>query len=224
MDCFVAEPVIGFAEGRNPVAPRNDDAAVVGWAKAHFAPCPPSFGVIRHTMSQYRRAKALGNVFFFTVVLADRSSLLLADQIDRLRRVYRSVQNGRPFETTAICILPDHIHAVWVLPHDDADFSTRWSLIKSGFSRRLDAQKRSASKISKREKGIWQRRYWEHAIRDDADLERHVDYIHFNPVKHGHVTRVADWPYSSFHRYVERGLLAADWGGDIRDIPGSFGE
>ena len=111
------------------------------------------------------------------------------------------------------------------MPEGDADFSKRWSLIKSGFSRGLSpSQSRSASKISKREKGIWQRRYWEHAIRDDADFERHVDYIHFNPVKHGHVTRVADWPHSSFHRYVERGWLAADWGGDMRDIQGSFGE
>jgi putative transposase len=92
------------------------------------------------------------------------------------------------------------------------------------FFARLDTQARSASKIAKREKGIWQRRYWEHAIRDDADLERHVDYIHFNPVKHGHVTRVADWPHSSFHRYVERELLAADWGGNTKDIQGSFGE
>ena len=107
---------------------------------------------------------------------------------------------------------------------DDADFSKRWSLIKSGFSRGLDPGTRSASKIGKREKGIWQHRYWEHAIRDDADLERHVDYTHFNPVKHGHVTRVADWPHSSFHRYVERGLLTADWGGDMKDIQGRFGE
>jgi putative transposase len=106
----------------------------------------------------------------------------------------------------------------------DADFSTRWSLIKSNFSRGLDPKPRLASKASKREKGIWQRRYWEHTIRDDADLERHVDYIHFNPVKHGQVTRVADWPHSSFHRYVEIGLLAADWGGDMKDIHGSFGE
>jgi putative transposase len=97
-------------------------------------------------------------------------------------------------------------------------------LIKSGFSRGLDFKVRSASQVGKREKGIWQRRYWEHAIRDDRDLERHVDYIHFNPVKHGHVTRVADWRHSSFHRYVVRGLLAADWGGDVRDIQGSFGE
>ena len=103
--------------------------------------------------------------------------------------------------------------------------SPRWSLIKTGFSRGLNpSHLRSASKISKREKGIWQRRYWEHAIRSEQDLARHVDYIHFNPVKHGHVTRASDWPHSSFHRYVQRGLLAGDWGGDMRDVSGSFGE
>ncbi|SDS93814.1 REP-associated tyrosine transposase [Bradyrhizobium canariense] len=175
-------------------------------------------------MPQYRRAKLEGSIFFFTVVLAERSSHLLVDQIDQFRRAYRAVQQRRPFETIAVCILPDHIHAVWSLPEGDADFSTRWSLIKSGFSRGLDSMPRSASKVAKREKGIWQRRYWEHAIRDDADLERHVDYVHFNPVKHKHVARVTDWPHSSFHRYVERGLLAVDWGGDMRDIQGSFGE
>jgi putative transposase len=176
-------------------------------------------------MPRYVRAKIKGSIFFFTVVLSERSSNLLVEQVDRLRRVYRSVQQVRPFETIAICLLPDHVHALWALPEDDADFSTRWNLIKGGFSRGLvAADSRSASKIAKREKGIWQRRYWEHAIRDDVDLERHVDYIHFNPVKHGHVTRVADWPHSSFHRYVERGLLAADWGGDIKEIRGSFGE
>jgi putative transposase len=176
-------------------------------------------------MPRYLRAKIKGSVFFFTAVLADRRSSLLVDEIDRFRRSYRAVQQGRPFETIAICILPDHLHALWALPEGDADFSTRWSLIKSGFSRGFDpAQSRSSSKVAKREKGVWQRRYWEHAIRDDADLERHVDYIHFNPVKHGYVTRVSDWPHSSFHRYVEGGLLVADWGGDMRDIKGSFGE
>jgi putative transposase len=175
-------------------------------------------------MPQYRRAKIEGSVFFFTVVLAERPGHLLFEEIERFRQSYRAVQQRRPFETIAICILPDHLHALWALPESDADFSTRWNLIKGGFSRGLDAQPRSASKIVKREKGIWQRRYWEHAIRDDAGLDRHVDYIHFNPVKHGHVTRVADWPHSSFHRYVERGLLAADWGGDMKDIQGSFGE
>ena len=175
-------------------------------------------------MPQYVRAKIKGSLFFFTVVLADRSSGLLIDEIDRLRLIYRTIQQRRPFETIAICVLPDHIRAVWALPDGDADFSARWSLIKSGFSRGLDPMPRSASKVGKREKGIWQRCYWEHAIRDDADLERLVDYIHFNPVKHGHVTRVVDWPHSSFHRYVEQGLLAADWGGDMEAIPGPFGE
>ena len=145
-------------------------------------------------------------------------------EIDRFRRIYQTVQQRRPFETIAICILPDHIHALWALPKGDADFSTRWNLIKGGFSRGLDPQRRSSSKIAKREKGIWPRRYWEHVIRDDADMKRHIDYIHFNPVKHRHVTSVADWPYSSFHRYVERGLLTADWGGDMKDIQGAFGE
>jgi putative transposase len=175
-------------------------------------------------MPEYRRAKFKGTVFFFTVVLADRSSNLLMEQIDRLRKVYQTAKDRRPFETVAICILPDHIHAVWALPEGDTDFATRWSLIKGGFSRGLEAQQRSASKILKREKGIWQRRYWEHAIRDEADFGRHIDYIHFNPVKHGHVTRVADWPHSSFHRYVKRGELPADWGGDMKDISGAFGE
>jgi putative transposase len=176
-------------------------------------------------MSRYRRAKIEGGVFFFTVALADRTSDLLVRRIDRLRRIYDSTQERYPFETVAICVLPDHMHAVWSLPPSDADFSLRWSLIKSGFSRGLgDAGSPSASKIIRRERGLWQRRYWEHVIRDDADLERHVDYIHFNPVKHGHVPRVCDWPHSSFHRYVARGVLPADWGGEVRDIPGRFGE
>ena len=173
-------------------------------------------------MPRYVRAK--GSIFFFTVVLAQRPSNLLIDEISRLRHIYKTVQQRHPFETIAICILPDHIHALWSLPEGDANFSARWSSIKSGFSRGLDARTRSVSKARKREKGIWQRRYWEHAIRDEADFERHVDYIHYNPVKHGHVARVGDWPHSSFHRYVERGLLAEDWGGDLADIKGSFGE
>ena len=175
-------------------------------------------------MPNYRRANLGGGTFFFTVVLADRTSNLLIEEIDRLRRVYRAVQEQRRFETIAICVLPDHVHAIWALPEHDPDFATRWSLIKSGFSRGLEAMPRSRSKVSRREKGIWQRRYWEHGIRDDADLERHVDYIHFNPVKHGHVTRVVDWQHSSFHRFVERGLLPPDWGGELKDVAGSFGE
>src|SRR5712671_1749018 len=121
-------------------------------------------------MTRYRRAKVEGGVFFFTVVLADRSSDLLVREVDQLRRVYASDQNRHPFETVAICVLPDHLHAIWSLPQGDTNFPMRWSQIKSGFSRELTAGvQRSASKIAKREKGIWQRRYWEHAIRDDTD-------------------------------------------------------
>jgi putative transposase len=142
-----------------------------------------------------------------------------------LRRVYVSVQKSYPFETIAVCVLPDHLHAVWSLPSGDANFPLRWSLIKSGFSRGLASDpRRTTSKIAKREKGIWQRRYWEHAIRDDTDLGHHIDYIHFNPVKHGYVSRACDWPHSTFHRFVARGVLPLDWGGDIRDTPGAFGE
>jgi putative transposase len=176
-------------------------------------------------MSRYRRAKIEGGVFFFTVALADRSSDLLVRHVDRLRRFYRSVRDRHPFETIAICVLPEHLHAVWLLPPGDANFSLRWNLIKGAFSRGLQvAASPSPSKVAKREKGLWQRRYWEHVIRDDADLERRVDYIHLNPVKHGYVSRVSDWPYSSFHRYVACGILPPDWGGDMRDIPGRFGE
>ena len=149
---------------------------------------------------------------------------MLTKEIDRLRSAYRAVWEYRPFETIAVWVLPDHMQALWALPEHDSDFASGWNLIKGRFSRGLEARPRSPSKVLKREKGVWQRRYWEHAIRDDADLARHVDYIHFNPVKHGLVTRVADWPHSSFHRFVERGLLVADWGGDVKEIAGSFGE
>jgi putative transposase len=176
-------------------------------------------------MPQYRRVRVEGSVFFFTVVLAERPSNLLEDQIDRLRQVYRTIQQRRPFETIAICVLPDHLHALWALPDGDADFSSRWSSIKSGFSRGLDpAQARSTSKVAKREKAFGSVGIGSTLFAMTRILNAIVDYIHFNPVKHGHVTRVADWPHSSFHRYVERGLLAADWGGDVRDIQGSFGE
>ncbi|HUZ30717.1 MAG TPA: transposase [Xanthobacteraceae bacterium] len=176
-------------------------------------------------MSRCRRAKIEGGTFFFTLALADRSSDLLIRRIDHVRRAYEVARERLPFETVAICILPDHLHALWSLPDGEADFASRWSRFKSAFSRSLPpSQTRSASKIAKREKGIWQRRYWEHAIRDDADFERHVDYIHYNPVKHGLVSRVADWPHSSFHRYVERGILPVDWAGDAREPAGEFGE
>ncbi len=176
-------------------------------------------------MSRYLRTKIDGGTFFFTVTLADRASNLLVQEIDLFRSSYRAVQGRLPFTTIAICILPEHLHAIWSLPEGDIDYPRRWNLIKGAFSRRLPfAAMRPPSKVAKREKGIWQRRYWEHAIRDEVDLVRHVDYIHFNPVKHGLVSRVSDWPHSSFHRFVERGDLPLAWGGDMRDPPGSFGE
>src|SRR5262245_49013311 len=181
--------------------------------------------ILCRAMPRYLRAHIEGGVFFFTVTLADRSSDVLVRQVDRLRRVYASVQKRYPFETVAICVLPDHLHAIWSLPEGDADFPLRWNLIKAGFSRGLAGNRpRTASKMNRRERGIWQRRYWEHAIRNDADLERHVDYIHFNPVKHGHVSKVCDWPHSSFHRYVAKGVLPEDWGGEVREPSGNFGE
>jgi len=158
-------------------------------------------------MSRYVRAKIAGGTFFFTVAIADRSDSLLVREVDRFQRVYQSVSERHPFETIAICILPDHLHAIWSLPESDDDFSLR-----------------SARHRAKREKGLWQRRYWEHAIRDEKDLARHVDYIHFNPVKHGLVTRVRNWPHSSFRQYVARGDLPNDWGGDMPEIGGAFGE
>jgi putative transposase len=176
-------------------------------------------------MPEYRRIRIKGGCYFFTVTLADRNSDLLIREVGRLRESYRTASQRLPFETIAICILPNHLHAIWQLPERDVEYSKRWNSIKTGFSRGLPADhRRSASKIAKREKGLWQRRFWEHAIRDEQDLARHIDYIHFNPVKHGLVPRVCDWPHSSFHRYVADGTLPNDWGGDIRTIDGSFGE
>jgi len=104
-------------------------------------------------------------------------------------------------------------HAIWTLPSGDAKFATRWMLIKSGFSRHIVMnERRNASRISKGERGIWRRRYWEHLIRNENDFERHVDYIHYNPVKHGCIHQASEWPYSSIHRYIEAGIITNDWG------------
>ena len=175
-------------------------------------------------MSRYRRPRIEGGTFFFTAALADRSGDLLVRHVEHLRGAYRFVVDRYPFETIAICILPDHLHAIWSLPNGDWNFALRWSLIKSKFSRCLPiGAMRSPSNIAKRDKGIWQRRYWEHAIRNENDLARHVDYIHYNPVKHGYVTQACDWPHSSFHRYVARGALPMDWGGNV-NVPEAIGE
>ncbi|MFT3790303.1 MAG: transposase [Rudaea sp.] len=175
-------------------------------------------------MSNYRRAWVPGGACFFTVNLLRRDSRLLVERIDALRAAFRRTQAQRAFEIAAIVVLPDHLHCLWRLPEGDADNATRWRNIKAEFSRAVPpAEHRSARRLAKNERGIWQRRYWEHLIRDERDWSAHVDYIHINPVKHGHAERVADWPYSSFHRYVLRGDLPADWAGAAAS-EGGFGE
>jgi putative transposase len=134
------------------------------------------------------------------------------DHVDVLRAVMQKVKAKHPFHIDAMVILPDHLHAVWMLPAGDCDYPTRWMLIKAGLSWRMPKdERRSKSRMAKGERGIWQRRYWEHLIRDETDFHRHVDYVHWNPVKHGYVLRVADWPYSTFHRYVKSGVYQNNW-------------
>ena len=176
-------------------------------------------------MTAYRRNFVPGGCFFFTVNLAERKLSLLTEHVDLLRAAFRETHRRHPFAIEAIVILPDHLHTVWTLPEGDADFATRWQLIKSAFSRRLPSNERiSQSRSAKGERGIWQRRYWEHAIRDENDFVRHVDYVHINPVKHGLVDRVRDWAASSFHRHVELGNYPADWAGDLSDDDRDYGE
>src|SRR4051812_27704856 len=147
----------------------------------------------------YRRNRIGGASYFFTVNLEDRRSHLLVENIGALRCALRYVRQRHPFSLDAIVVLPDHLHAIWTLPDGDSDYPMRWRLIKSVFSRALPCgETLSTSLAEKRERGIWQRRYWEHTLRDEKDVARHNDYIHFNPVKHGLVARVGEWPYSSF--------------------------
>jgi putative transposase len=164
-------------------------------------------------MVEYRRPKITGGAYFFTVNCAERKGIhTLTDNIELLRQSFRKVKRTHPFSIDAIVVLPEHLHCIFTLPAGDADFKTRWALIKAGFSRAVTAtERRSASRMSRGERGIWQRRYWEHLLRDETDFERHVDYIHWNPVKHGWVKQVKDWPYSSFHDYVRKGLYPEDW-------------
>lgn len=161
---------------------------------------------------QYRRAHAKGGTYFFTVNLANRQSDLLVTHIQVLREVIRYVKNAHPFALEAMVVLPEHLHAIWRLPVGDADYPKRWSLIKSGFSKKLDKTELiRPSRQIKRERGIWQRRYWEHQIKDEIDFEKHVDYIHYNPVKHGYVRKANEWPYSTLHRFIKQGILPENW-------------
>jgi putative transposase len=177
-------------------------------------------------MPHYIRAYVPGGSYFFTVALLERRRRLLTEHIDALRAAFASVRRERPFHIDAIVVLPDHLHCLWTLPPDDVDYSTRWRLLKALFARTLSPGERlSERRQQKGERGVWQRRFWEHVIRDQRDFNTHCDYLHYNPVKHGHVTRVADWPYSSFHRFVENGTYPLDWAGnpELLNVAG-FGE
>ncbi len=162
-------------------------------------------------MVRYRRNFIPGASYFFTVVLRDRSATVLVDRIELLRNAFRAVQIRKPFRIDAAVILPDHLHAIWTLPDDDSDYPGRWKALKSHFTRHLSKAGRGHSTSAKAHEPVWQSRYWEHTISDQADFARHVEYIHHNPVKHGHVTSAIDWPYSSFHRYVRAGTYERDW-------------
>jgi putative transposase len=161
-------------------------------------------------MSNYRRAYQEGGCYFFTVVTYHRQPLLSQIQnIERLRGSFTSVSVKRPFVVDAVVVLHDHLHCIWRLPDGDEDFSTRWRLIRRHFSLTIDTP------LTKRgEKLVWQRRFWEHLIRDEEDWRRHLDYIHYNPVKHGYVRSPRDWPSSSFHRAVKQGWYLEDWGSE----------
>jgi putative transposase len=157
-------------------------------------------------MPDYRRNRIAGETYFFTVNLLERSSSALVTHIDVLREAVRKVRGSRPFHIDAWVVLPDHMHAIWTLPPDDSDYSSRWKAIKIAFAKALPKTERlSTVRATKGERGIWQRRFWEHTIRDERDYAAHMDYVHINPVKHGLVESVRDWPYSSFHRYVALG-------------------
>ncbi|WP_074547802.1 transposase [Dyella sp. AtDHG13] len=157
-------------------------------------------------MVNYRRTLVMGGTYFFTVVLRNRRADTLVSHVDMLRDALRQTRLRRPFHIDAFVVLPEHLHAIWTLPADDADYSGRWRMCKSLFVRHLPRRGWAADA-----RRIWQPRFWEHLIRDEADFAKHVDYIHYNPVKHGHVGRVADWPWSSFHRFVRDGRLPMDW-------------
>jgi putative transposase len=178
---------------------------------------------------QYRRDYTNGASYFFTVVMFRRLPLLgNREAVDILREAIRAEKARRPFQIDAMVILPDHIHAIWTLPTDDADYSIRWRNIKRSFTQHIEPDNRPTvfgSRQRKGEQAIWQRRFWEHRIRDEKDFNQHIEYIHYNPVKHGLVKRPIDWQYSSIHRYIRQRIVTPDWGvGCVVDIPITTGE
>lgn len=170
-------------------------------------------------MPNYRRAWHPGGTYFFTVNLLQRSGNdLLVRHIDLLHESVRAVRITHPFIIHAWVVLPDHLHWVIELPSGEADFAVRWRLIKIRFSKSIpETEWRSTARVRRGDRGIWQRRYWEHLIRDDRDFAAHMDYVHINPLKHGLVREVIDWPYSTFHLLTGQGVYSADWAGGDED-------
>jgi putative transposase len=165
-------------------------------------------------MPDYRRSRVPGGTYFFTANLWDRDSQLLTIAIDGLRAAVKKTRQRLPFHIDAWVVLPDHMHCVWTLPPGDEDYARRWQGIKIAFSKQIPkTEPRLAVRDDKGERAIWQRRYWEHTVRDERDYAAHVDYVHINPMKHGLVPKIADWPYSSFHRDVALGRYPIDWCG-----------
>jgi putative transposase len=175
-------------------------------------------------MVRYRRNFVPGGMFFFTVTLNDRRSSALVDHVDLLRAAFRKTRGEQAFAVDAIVVLPDHLHAIMTLPTGASDFSGRWRRIKSAFTRGVVASGVPVARNHRGQYALWQKRFWEHTIRDEADFERCADYIHFNPVKHRLVMSPVAWPFSSLHRYVRTGELPRDWGGDGRTDDANFGE
>ena len=174
-------------------------------------------------MPDYRRSKIAGGSFFFTVVTFNRLPIFSGEPARAiLHSAWVEVRERFPFKTDAVVLLPNHIHCIWTLPEGDTNFSIRWNGIKRLFTQGYleqigPGETRNASRQKRREAAVWQRRFWEHTLRDEADLNRHLDYIHYNPVKHGLVKKAADWPLSSFHRYVKMGLYDPNWGEAMED-------
>lgn len=168
-------------------------------------------------MATFRRSLTPGGTYFFTVTTHRRQHALTDPQIyAALKMAIQRVKTSHPFDIEAFVLLPDHLHCIWRLPPGDMNYAMRWSMIKRQVSQAVRdrlAEGVTASRRKRRELGLWQRRFWEHQIRDEHDLRRHIEYIHFNPVKHGYVRRVRDWPYSSFHAHVRQGLCSIDWAG-----------
>jgi putative transposase len=182
-------------------------------------------------MPEYRRIKIAGGTYFFTVVSQGRRPILTHAEVRQaIREGISLVRQTMPFTIEAWVLLPDHLHTIWTLPENDAKYAVRWAVIKSCVTKRcgslsVPGENVNISKRKRQEGGVWQRRFWEHIIRDERDFHRHLDYLHWNPVKHGYAKTPLEWPYSTIHRFVAQGLYPPNWGGDAEEIPGdNFGE